>query len=49
MKELEHREKRVNSVQVQGDKLLKEGHPAKMTVEVRKKYIYITRNSAKIN
>ncbi|XP_031649653.1 plectin a isoform X4 [Oncorhynchus kisutch] len=33
MKELEHREKRVNSVQVQGDKLLKEGHPAKTTVE----------------
>ncbi|CAB1345703.1 unnamed protein product [Coregonus sp. 'balchen'] len=33
MKELEHREKRVNSVQVQGEKLLKEGHPAKKTVE----------------
>lgn len=35
MKELEHREKRVNSVQFQGDKLLKEGHPAKESVEVR--------------
>ncbi|CDQ76857.1 unnamed protein product [Oncorhynchus mykiss] len=33
MKELEHREKRVNSVQIQGDKLLKEGHPAKKSVE----------------
>ncbi|XP_019910984.2 plectin a isoform X1 [Esox lucius] len=33
MKELEQREKRVNSVQVQGDKLLKEGHPAKKTIE----------------
>ncbi|KAJ8000282.1 hypothetical protein DPEC_G00203220 [Dallia pectoralis] len=33
MKELEHREKRVNSVQVQGDKLLNEGHPAKKTIE----------------
>eukprot|EP00063_Salmo_salar_P022030 XP_013996865.1 PREDICTED: plectin isoform X4 [Salmo salar] len=33
MKELEHREKRVNSVQFQGDKLLKEGHPAKESVE----------------
>ncbi|KAL0962606.1 hypothetical protein UPYG_G00342470 [Umbra pygmaea] len=33
MKDLEHREKRINSVQVQGDKLLKEGHPAKKTIE----------------
>ncbi|KAI4899265.1 hypothetical protein NFI96_019042 [Prochilodus magdalenae] len=31
MRELEHREKRVNTVQATGDKLLKEGHPARST------------------
>uniref|UniRef100_A0A671N0I7 Plectin-like n=1 Tax=Sinocyclocheilus anshuiensis TaxID=1608454 RepID=A0A671N0I7_9TELE len=33
MRDLEQREKRVNNVQVTGDKLLKEGHPARKTVE----------------
>ncbi|XP_049331992.1 plectin a isoform X7 [Astyanax mexicanus] len=33
MRELEQREKKMNSVQATGDKLLKEGHPAKSTVE----------------
>ncbi|CAB1447264.1 unnamed protein product, partial [Pleuronectes platessa] len=33
MRELELREKRVNTVQATGDKLLRDGHPAKQTVE----------------
>ncbi|XP_056153839.1 plectin a isoform X2 [Lampris incognitus] len=33
MRELELREKKVNSVQATGDKLLKDGHPARKTVE----------------
>uniref|UniRef100_A0A673HJF4 Plectin-like n=1 Tax=Sinocyclocheilus rhinocerous TaxID=307959 RepID=A0A673HJF4_9TELE len=33
MRDLEQREKRVNNVQVTGDKLLKEGHPGRKTVE----------------
>ncbi|XP_061903122.1 plectin a isoform X2 [Entelurus aequoreus] len=33
MRELEVREKKTNSVQVSGDKLLKDGHPARKTVE----------------
>ncbi|XP_077051508.1 plectin a isoform X21 [Siphateles boraxobius] len=33
MRDLEHREKRVNNVQMTGDKLLKDGHPARKTVE----------------
>ncbi|XP_035039090.1 plectin a isoform X2 [Hippoglossus stenolepis] len=33
MRELELREKRVNTVQTTGDKLLRDGHPAKQTVE----------------
>ncbi|RXN34431.1 plectin-like isoform X4 [Labeo rohita] len=33
MRDLEQREKRVNNVQLTGDKLLKEGHPARKTVE----------------
>ncbi|KAL7883790.1 hypothetical protein SRHO_G00014480 [Serrasalmus rhombeus] len=33
MRELEQREKKVNSVQATGEKLLKEGHPARSTVE----------------
>ena len=35
MRELESREKRVNTVQTTGDKLLRDGHPAKQTVEVQ--------------
>ncbi|KAL4629795.1 plectin-like [Arapaima gigas] len=35
MRELELREKKVNSVQATGDKLLKEGHPGRKTIEVR--------------
>lgn len=34
MRELELREKKVNNIQVTGDKMLKEGHPGKKTVEV---------------
>ncbi len=34
MRDLEQREKRVNNVQMTGDKMLKEGHPARKTVEV---------------
>ncbi|XP_063042063.1 plectin a isoform X4 [Engraulis encrasicolus] len=34
MRELEHREKKVNTVQATGDRLLKEGHPARKTIEV---------------
>ncbi|TRY88248.1 hypothetical protein DNTS_022632, partial [Danionella cerebrum] len=33
MRDLEQREKRVNTVQVTGDHLLKEGHPARKTIE----------------
>ncbi|XP_029104012.1 plectin-like isoform X1 [Scleropages formosus] len=33
MRELELREKKVNSVQATGDKLLKEGHPGRKTIE----------------
>ncbi|XP_076865914.1 plectin a isoform X6 [Brachyhypopomus gauderio] len=33
MRELEQREKKMNNVQATGEKLLKEGHPAKSTVE----------------
>ncbi|XP_041932164.1 plectin a isoform X4 [Alosa sapidissima] len=33
MRELEHRERKVNTVQATGDKLLKEGHPGKKTIE----------------
>lgn len=35
MRELELREKKVNGVQATGDKLLRDGHPAKKTIEVR--------------
>lgn len=35
MRDLEQREKRVNNVQMTGDKMLKEGHPARKTVEVQ--------------
>lgn len=35
MRDLEQREKRVNNVQVTGDKLLKDGHPARKTIEVQ--------------
>jgi hypothetical protein len=34
MRELESREKKMNLVQASGDKLLRDGHPAKKTVEV---------------
>lgn len=34
MRELELREKKVNGVQTTGDKLLRDGHPAKKTIEV---------------
>lgn len=34
MRELELREKKVNGVQTTGDKLLKDGHPARKTIEV---------------
>ncbi|KAK3532089.1 hypothetical protein QTP86_007071 [Hemibagrus guttatus] len=33
MRDLEQREKKVNAVQATGDKLLKEGHPARSTIE----------------
>ncbi|XP_017309697.1 plectin a isoform X9 [Ictalurus punctatus] len=33
MRDLEQREKRVNTVQATGDKLLKDGHPARSTIE----------------
>lgn len=35
MRELELREKKVNDIQALGDKLVREGHPGKKTVEVR--------------
>lgn len=35
MRELELREKKMNTVQATGDKLLKDGHPARKTIEVR--------------
>lgn len=34
MRELEHREKKVNDIQTMGDKYIKDGHPGKKTVEV---------------
>lgn len=34
MRELELREKKVNGVQTTGDKLLRDGHPARKTIEV---------------
>lgn len=34
MKDLEQREKRVNAVQATGEKLLKDGHPARSIIEV---------------
>lgn len=34
MRELELREKKVNDIQAMGDKLVREGHPGKKTVEV---------------
>ena len=35
MRDLELREKKMNAVQATGDKLLRDGHPARKTVEVR--------------
>lgn len=35
MRELEVREKKINDIQALGDKLVREGHPGKKTVEVR--------------
>lgn len=35
MRELELREKKVNGVQATGDKLLRDGHPARKTIEVQ--------------
>lgn len=35
MRELELREKKMNAVQATGDKLLRDGHPARKTIEVR--------------
>lgn len=35
MRDLEQREKKVNTVQATGDMLLKEGHPARSTIEAR--------------
>ena len=34
MRELELREKKVNDIQATGDKLVRDGHPGKKTVEV---------------
>ena len=34
MRELELREKKINDIQAMGDKLIREGHPGKKTVEV---------------
>lgn len=34
MRELELREKKMNTVQATGDKLLQDGHPARKTIEV---------------
>ena len=34
MRELELREKKVNEIQATGERLLKEGHPGRKTVEV---------------
>lgn len=34
MRELELREKKVNDIQASGDRLVKDGHPGKKTVEV---------------
>ncbi|XP_052435301.1 plectin isoform X15 [Carassius gibelio] len=33
MRELEHREKKINDIQATGDRLIKDGHPGKKTVE----------------
>lgn len=38
MRELEFREKKVNDIQASGDRLIKDGHPGKKTVEVRRDY-----------
>lgn len=35
MRDLELREKKMNGVQATGDKLLRDGHPARKTLEVR--------------
>lgn len=35
MRELELREKKVNDIQALGDRLVRDGHPGKKTVEVR--------------
>lgn len=35
MRELELREKKINDIQATGDRLIKDGHPGKKTVEVR--------------
>lgn len=35
MRDLELREKKMSDVQASGDKLLRDGHPARMTIEVR--------------
>jgi len=35
MRELELREKKVNDIKTTGDRLIKDGHPGKKTVEVR--------------
>lgn len=35
MRDLELREKKMNTVQATGDKLLRDGHPARKTLEVR--------------
>lgn len=40
MRELELREKKVNDIQALGDKLVKDGHPGKKTVEVNKAAIF---------
>lgn len=34
MRELELREKKINDIQALGDKLVRDGHPGKQTVEV---------------
>ncbi len=34
MRELELREKKVNDIQAMGEKLVRDGHPGKKTVEV---------------
>lgn len=39
MRELELQEKKVNDIQALGDKLVKDGHPGKKTVEVNEAVI----------